>query len=422
MDLVPTPGQVVQAAGNLARGLLGGHFADLTAMPRSLVDKGDHRSVYQYDTAADGELDGIADDRDPVLLVSPLVAPTSCYDLRRGASLVEHLLGTGRSTFVVEYGELSPDASEALSHVVRRALPTAIRAASSRSGGRPVHLVGWSLGGVAALLAAADRSLPIASLTIAGAPVDAARIPLSAPVRPLVDLPVPDSVGRAVGLLGGLSEELAPLFAPATVVRQLVDRPLAQMVNLDDADFLAQLEAVAAFQAGLRTPSRSYGRLFHRFLRDNFLVRGTLELDDGVVDVSEVGVPVLVIAGADDGIAPVDAVSAAAPLLTGSPDVRVEVVPGGHLGLLTGRQARTSTWPVLVHWLAEFDSTPSPAKVVPRKRATKKAAPPKRAAKKATPSSRAAKKATPKANPAKKSIGANPTRRYGSDNSRALLS
>ena len=51
--------------------------------------------------------------------------------------------------------------------------------------------------------------------------------------------------------------------------------------------------------------------------------------------------PVLVFAGATDGIAPVASVKAVVPLLTGSPEVRFEIVPGGHLGMLTGRAART---------------------------------------------------------------------------------
>ncbi len=438
MDLVPTPGQLVSAAGNLARGLLGGHFADLTPMARALVDKGDRRSVHEYHAVAD--LHG-----DPVLLVSPLVAPASCYDLRRGGSLVEHLVATGRRTFLVEYGDLSPDAPDALAHVVRQALPAAVRAVSTRSGGRPVHLVGWSLGGIAAMLAAADGSLPLASLVVAGAPVDAAKVPLSASTRSLVSLPIPGVVTRAVGLLGGLPDDLAPLLAPAMVVRQLVDRPIAQVVNLDDADFLAQVEAVAAFQESLRVPGRSYGRLYHRFLRDNALVDGRLEVDGTDVRLADVDVPVLVIAGADDVIAPVASVSAAAPLLTGSPDVRVEVVPGGHLGLLTGRRARSATWPVLDRWFAGLDEAEQSPVRKPSVRSVKKAAakktparkaPAKEAVAKKTPARKApAKKAAAKKAPAKKAparkapvkkaatdntIGANPSRRYGSAGSRAL--
>jgi polyhydroxyalkanoate synthase len=42
-------------------------------------------------------------DRAPVLLVPPLAAPASCFDLRRGCSVAEHLIGLGYSTYLVDY-------------------------------------------------------------------------------------------------------------------------------------------------------------------------------------------------------------------------------------------------------------------------------------------------------------------------------
>jgi polyhydroxyalkanoate synthase len=42
-------------------------------------------------------------------------------------------------------------------------------------------------------------------------------------------------------------------------------------------------------------------------------------------------------------------------LLTGSQSVRYQVCPGGHLGVLTGRAARTTTWPLIDEWLDEQD-------------------------------------------------------------------
>jgi polyhydroxyalkanoate synthase len=66
---------------------------------------------------------------------------------------------------------------------------------------------------------------------------------------------------------------------------------------------------------------------------------------------------VLVFGGATDGIAPVEAVRAVVPLLTGASEVRFEIVPGGHLGMLTGRSARATTWTVLDEWLDEHAVT-----------------------------------------------------------------
>ena len=66
-------------------------------------------------------------------------------------------------------------------------------------------------------------------------------------------------------------------------------------------------------------PGRTFGQLYHRLLKGNALVDGTFELGDRTVSVADITAPVLVFAGADDGIAPVASVKAAVPLLTGSP-------------------------------------------------------------------------------------------------------
>jgi polyhydroxyalkanoate synthase len=74
-----------------------------------------------------------------------------------------------------------------------------------------------------------------------------------------------------------------------------------------------------------------------------------------VIDVGNVGVPVLVVAGSNDVLAPREAVHHVAGLLGGSPEVRVETAKGGHLGVLTGRSAVGETWRHLDDFLRTYD-------------------------------------------------------------------
>src|SRR6478735_9958566 len=141
MDLVPKPDQVMAAAGNVGRMLLHRGVADLRPMPRTLIDVGPRRQVHVYEPSADTPAAG-----EPVLLVAPLAAPAICFDLRRGCSLVEHLVEGGRPTYLVEYGEVSfRDRNLGLEHWVQEVVPAAIREVSRHAGNRPVHVVGWSL-------------------------------------------------------------------------------------------------------------------------------------------------------------------------------------------------------------------------------------------------------------------------------------
>ena len=417
MDLIPKPGQVVSAAGNLAHRLVYGGLADLRPMPRTLVDQGTLREVYHYEPAAHAR-----DDGDPVLLVTPLAAPALCYDLRRGCSLVEHLLDGGRPTYLVEYGAVSfGDRSLGMDQWVEEVVPAAVRAVSAHAGGRPVHLIGWSLGGTFALLtAAADADLPIASIAVLGSPFDVGQVPIVAPLRPLLSLT--DGRGPLTWIYqaaGAAPQPLVRWAVQLSSVQKLVTKPLAVVRHLDDADYLAQLEAVDNFAANMVAyPGRTFGQLYHRLLKGDVLVEGRFDLESRTLSVADITVPVLVFAGASDSIAPAGSVKTLVPLLTSARDVRFEIVPGGHLGMLTGRGARTGTWPVIDAWVDEWSAAEpprkAPARATPRRTTKQAAAKKKPAARKKPPTT------TPAATEDEPAIGVNPTRRYGSAGSRAL--
>lgn len=441
MDLIPKPDQVVAAAGNVAHKVLYGGLADLRPMPRTLIDEGELREVYHYRPAA-----GVRDHGDPVLMVTPLAAPAICYDLRRGCSLAEHFVGAGRPTYLVEYGQVSfRNRGLGMEHWVDEVLPEAVAAVSAHAGGRPVHVIGWSLGGIFSMLTAADRpDLPLASLTVVGSPVDVSLVPLVAPLRPLLNLTEGrGAITRAYRLMGGAPQPLVRWAFQLSSFQKLVTKPVALAANLDDADFLAQVEAVDRFTDNMIAyPGRTFGQLYHRFVKGNALRTGEMELGGRTIRLADISVPVLVFAGSTDGIAPVAAVKAVVPLLTGAREVRFEIVPGGHLGMLTGRAARGTTWQVMDEWISEWSSTEAPLpakKASARKAAARKATAKKAPARKSAASKPATKKSASKKTPAKRAsarqvpakkaaakkapdtaIGANPTRRYGSAGSRSL--
>jgi len=409
MDLIPKPGQVVSAAANVAHSVMYGGLADLRTMPRTLIYDGTRRELYHYRPAEDVPSSG-----DPVLLVMPLAAPSYCFDLRRGCSLVEHLVQQGRPTYLVEYGRVSfADRRLGMEHWVDEVIPAAIRETSAHAGGRPVHVVGWSLGGVFGLLAAADQSdLPIASVTAVGTPFDVQQVPLVAPLRPLLNLTDGrGAITRAYRAIGGAPTPLVTWAFQLASLQKLVTKPLAVAVNLDDRDYLAQLEAVDRFTRNMTAyPGRTFGQLYHRFVKGNALRSGQLELSGRTISVADITAPVLVFAGATDGIAPVRSVEVLVPMLTGSQEVRFEIVPGGHLGMLTGRAARDTTWRALDEWMAQWDGQAVPAKRTSTKKA---AAATKASAKKASPTRAAAKKAPAKKAPVKAPAKKAPAKKTG---------
>jgi poly[(R)-3-hydroxyalkanoate] polymerase subunit PhaC len=417
MDLIPKPDQVASAASNVAHMLIYGGLADLRPMPRTLIDDGPLREVYHYRPQKKTRETG-----DPVLLVTPLAAPAICFDLRRGCSLVEHFVQKGRPTYLVEYGEISfKNRKIGMEHWVEEVVPEAIKTVSEHAGGRPVHVIGWSLGGIFAALAAADRpDLPIASLTVVGSPFDVKQVPMVAPLRPILRLTDGGIVTQLYRMLGGAPKPLVRRAFQLSSGTKLITKPIAVLQNLDDSEWLAQIEAVDRFTDNMIAyPGRSFGQLYHRMLKHNQLLTGKVDLSGHEIDVADIKVPVLIFAGNTDGIAPINAVKALVKLLTNAHEVRFEIVPGGHLGMLTGRGARTTTWVTMDEWIEQY-STPDDRPA--RKTGTRKAAAKKSAAR--TPAKKKPVPRKPKpvdqVSPDRSAIGSNPERRFASASSRNL--
>jgi polyhydroxyalkanoate synthase len=322
-----------------------GGLADLRRMPSEPIDRGPQRTVSRYERSPEAPRRRAA----PVLLVPPLAAPAICFDLRRGCSLAEHLVLSGRRTYLLEYGDIQfADRELGLEHWVEDVIPAAIRAASADAGGKRVRLVGWCLGGILTLLAHAwEADLPIEAAALVASPWDFSKVPLIAPLRPIDAMTRGWLVTQLYRGMGGAPAPFVKRGYQLAGVNKYVMKPWTIVSNLDDRELLAQIEAVDAFMDRMHAyPGRTFGQLYHRFFRTNDLADGRLALTDGTIDLAGATIPLLAIAGRGDGIAPVAACHHLGELVPNA-TVTLENAPGGHLGVLTGRAARGSTWRLL---------------------------------------------------------------------------
>ena len=349
LPTLPGPGQLSDAAANLYDKVARGGVADLRPTPARIVHEEPQCTVFRY-----LERDGARRTGPPVLLVPPLAAPALCFDLRRGHSLAEHLLRTGHPTYLVEYGAISfSDRELGLEHWVEDVIPTAVRRVSEEAGGADVQLVGWCLGGIMSLLSVAGHDdLPVSAVGLVASPFDFTQVRLMAPIRPIANLTQGALLSQVYRALGGAPAPLVRRAFQLTSIDKELTRPYAILRHLHDRDWLAHLEAVDRFMAGMHAyPGRTFGQLYHQFFRVNDLADGHMVLSDKEIDLADVRVPVLSVAGQADVLAPQPAVHHVAELLPNAPAVRLETSPGGHLGVLTGRSARRTTWRYLDEFL-----------------------------------------------------------------------
>ena len=131
----------------------------------------------------------------------------------------------------------------------------------------------------------------------------------------------------------------------------MITKPIAIAQNLADRDSLEQIEAVDRMMDSMTAFSgRALGQIYHDLVRLNDLADGHMTLAGKDIDISGLKQPVLAIGGSDDGIAPIDSVHHVAELIQ---KVQTETVPGGHLGMLAGRGARETTWPLVDRFIRQ---------------------------------------------------------------------
>lgn len=297
----------------------------------------------------------------PVLLIPPMAAPATCFDLRRGCSMVEYLLGEGRPTYLVDYGDISSlrDQDLGLEFWIDTVLPDAIRAVIADSGASGVHLVGWCLGGILEMFtAAAHPDLPIVSVTAVASPFDFREVRVLEPVRWMETVTRGTLTTSLVRVLGGIPGRLNGLIYRWLDPVKQIKKPLVQLQHRGDPDTLAQIEACDVLMDSMEAyPGRSISQIYHSLIRTNRFSRGVLRLkDDRTVDLAGVRVPVLAVAGTGDlFFAPPSSAFHVQNLLTNSPEVVLQTAPGGHLGVLTGRSAQDTTWQHIEGFMSDVD-------------------------------------------------------------------
>ncbi len=398
------PGTLARALTNVRDRVLEGPIADLRRMPRVAIDTGPtdpdawsvgrahglaragQVSTYRYAVHPTARLRGA-----PVLLVSPLGACGVAFDLRRGCSLVEHLVGEGRHVHqvddedVVGHDAPTPGSPADLARWVDDILPHVIRLVSSHHDGAPVHVVGWSLGGLACVLTAADDpSLPIASLTALATPFTLEPVPEHVPSRPLA-VSAGGPVLATVQTLLGLVPTVPPIprFLSVGAVGALLTTPLTVASHLADRDFLAQLEAIDDVRALVGAQAELVGATFHAMVAPGELERGRVSVGGRRIDLANVERPVLLVSGEDDVVVPPRAVRAGSAVLSGA-DTSLMTAAGGHLGVVCGRASRDHLWPALCAFLDRHDP---PAEIEPERRTSRR---PPRAVRRPLPPAHAA--------------------------------
>ena len=303
--------------------------------------------------------EGLAPSGDPILLVPPLMVSSEVYDISPELSAVAFLAGAGLDVWLVDYGR--PEAEEG---GLERTLDDHVLAIDASisdikgATGRPVHVVGYSQGGMFAYqVAAYRRSADIASVITFGSPVNVWRTILGGMHENVAERvlrftrgALSSRLAKLEGLPGAITSTGFKLFGAKKEVQQVV-----QLVGmLPDREALEKREPKRRFLGGegfVAWPGPAFRKFVDDMVVNNRLTSGGLVLGGRTVSLTDITCPVLYFVGERDDMAKpsaVRAIKAAAPRAA-----LYEVsLRAGHFGLVVGSKAMAISWPSVVDWVA----------------------------------------------------------------------
>lgn len=338
-------------------GSLGG--ADERSAPFDIVDQGPHHRLRRY--GARSEAAGPI-----ILLVPPLMVTADVYDIADDVSAVTALVTHGIEPWVVDFG--APEREEGGMH---RSLDDHVRAVvraiehASASGGRGLHVAGYSQGGMFAYQAAAYlHGKGITSLITFGSPVDihknvpALRSDLAGAALRTI-FPVAKAVlERIEGLPGKVTSTAFKVVSTKKELKQRIDF----LRTLHDRDRTMKREARRKFLGGegfVAWPGPAFRAFVEDFVVHNRMLSGGFVIDGRTVSLADIKCPILAVMGSTDEIArppTIRAIRDAAP----DADVHFATVAAGHFGIVVGSRAMMTTWPMVAAWIHAIEQGARP--------------------------------------------------------------
>ncbi|MCH7306029.1 alpha/beta fold hydrolase [Acinetobacter higginsii] len=325
--------------------------------PFDIVYQREIISLRHYTTATDSTVKH----RIPLVIVPPLAANMLIYDLFPNRSLVRYFLAQGFDVYLIDWGTPSlRQAKYNLGTYVKTFMPDFIEKIREHSGQQQLSLFGWSLGGALSLCyTALSQDKNIQNLMILASPINTHKSGYMGKFYQRLTVPaqwirsntkfrihqVPSRVFHIHGWQNTLGFKLTDPIGNFKNYWELLK-------NLDDRQFVINHATSSSFVDNmLAYPGGVMRDIILRFWIDNELSTGSVQFGEQSANLKDIDCSVLAIGGSSDIIVTAEAVRPLMDLISSS-DKQFEIVPGGHMGLVSGSQAPQLVWPVVTQWLA----------------------------------------------------------------------
>jgi polyhydroxyalkanoate synthase subunit PhaC len=327
--------------------MLEGAKADTGQTPKEVIWTKNKAKLYHYEPMVEKHFPV------PILIVYALINRPYVLDLMPGNSFVEYMVKHGFDVFMLDWGTPGDeDQKLTFEDYVLDYIPRAVKKVLRSAKAEEISLLGYCMGGtMTAMYSALFPDKPLRNLVLLTAPIDFT--PDDMGMFGLMTSPKyfnPDHVAEAFGnipadFIDTGNRMLKPVTNYVGTYVTMWDR-IMQGKSMDT--WLAMNKWV---NDGIPFAGAAFRQWIREFYQQNKLVKGEIMLRGRRVDLSNISCPILSVAGSKDHICSLPQAQAIKRVVS-SKEVDFHVVDAGHIGLMTGSDAKKDVWPTLLNWLA----------------------------------------------------------------------
>jgi poly(3-hydroxybutyrate) depolymerase len=296
---------------------------------------------------------GVRGRKAPVLILAPYAGHhATIADYRRGQSLVETLLDAGLSRVLVTDWK---GATEEMKYFDIDTYLAELAVAVDDLG-EPVHLVGLCQGGWMSAMFAARYPQRVASLVLAGAPIDT-QAGDGAVRKAANELPMTfyeEMVAAGGGLMRG--KVMLAGWKNMHAGEQYLEKYVDLYSHIEDRNYISRTKRFERwYENPIDLPGKWYLQAIRELFKENRLAHGKFVALGRRISLASIKAPAYLLAGDADDITPSAQVFNAQRLL-GTPrrDIVKRIAPGGHIGLFMGTRTLREAWPEIAAWMRKI--------------------------------------------------------------------
>lgn len=288
----------------------------------------------------------------PILMIYALINKPYILDLTPGHSLIEYLTNKGYDVYLLDWGTPGyEDRHMKLDDYIMDYIPRAVKKVLRTSGAEEITLFGYCIGGtLVSIFAALHPNWPIRNLIFLTSPFDFEDADL---FTVWLDERY-FNLDKLVDTFGNVPPEIIDFGNKLLKPYVNFVKPYVNLfTRADDEDFVKNWRLLQKWVAdGVPFPGEAYRQWIRDFYQQNKLIKDELYIRGQQVKLSNITANVLNIAADRDHIA-IPKQTANLMNKISSKDKTFKLLRAGHVSVTVGKNASTTTYPLIDEWLSE---------------------------------------------------------------------